>query len=108
MAIFMSGLALLAAGVCLVLLIQEKKRNQKRNAAAVQLIQATENQFIKELEELKGKVSDLMEGVVPDFNEALAAKNAVDEFNMGLSAIIGFDPMEAVKKSRQERLGTEE
>ena len=32
----LSGLALLAASVCLILLIQEKKRNQKRNTAALQ------------------------------------------------------------------------
>lgn len=32
-ALMLSGLALLAAGVCLCLLMQEKKRNQERNAA---------------------------------------------------------------------------
>jgi arginyl-tRNA synthetase len=34
-ALMLSGLALLAAGVCLCLLMQEKKRNQERNSAAV-------------------------------------------------------------------------
>ena len=34
----LSGLALLAATVCLILLIQEKKRNQKRNTALCDLL----------------------------------------------------------------------
>jgi hypothetical protein len=40
-AIIMSGLALLAATVCLILLIQEKKRNQKRNAALIDYVDNT-------------------------------------------------------------------
>lgn len=136
----MSGLALLAAIVCLIMIIQEKKRNQKRNADLVNLISAecasvknasaaaimnsfksvndSYTQKFSELrleidnrstkfDELSTKVDRLEKGIVPDYQEALAAKNSVDEFNRGLSAIMGFDPMEAARKSRQERMGAE-
>jgi hypothetical protein len=113
----LSGLALLAASVCLILLIQEKKRNQKRNTALVNLI---DNYFTRSMTTLEGvrgcvvmfnttvtemnsRVKKLEEGISPDYNEALAAKQAVDDFNMGISAILTFDPMTAVKKSREEQ-----
>lgn len=113
----LSGLALLAASVCLILLIQEKKRNQKRNTALVNLI---DNYFTRSMTTLEGvrgcvvmfnttvtemnsRVKKLEEGISPDYNEALAAKQAVDDFNIGLSAILNFDPMAAMKKSREEQ-----
>jgi hypothetical protein len=113
----LSGLALLAASVCLILLIQEKKRNQKRNTALVNLI---DNYFTRSMTTLEGvrgcvvmfnttvtemnsRVKKLEEGISPDYNEALAAKQAVDDFNMGISAILNFDPMAAMKKSREEQ-----
>lgn len=115
----LSGLALLAASVCLILLIQEKKRNQKRNTAALQYADAAaqkvlilakneanaaaEAAYKNALEQFEKRVSDLEKGISPDYNEALAAKQAVDDFNMGISAILNFDPMTAMKKSREEQ-----
>ena len=113
----LSGLALLAASVCLILLIQEKKRNQKRNTALVNLIDNYFTRSMTTLEgvrgcvvmfnttvtEMNGRVKKLEEGISPDYNEALAAKQAVDDFNIGLSAILNFDPMAAMKKSREEQ-----
>ena len=128
----LSGLALLAASVCLILLIQEKKRNQKRNTALCDLLRAEFDQVIAYIGEFKvnsrndfaetfgkldgialkldqivlafGKrIDDLEKGISPDYNEALAAKQAVDDFNMGISAILNFDPMTAIKKSREEQ-----
>lgn len=133
-AIIFSGLALLAAIVCLILLIQEKKRNQKRNTALCNLLRAefdqviacigefkvcSRNDFAATFEKLDGitlkldqfvldfskRIGDLEKGISPDYNEALAAKQAVDDFNMGISAILNFDPMAAVKKSREEQEG---
>lgn len=123
----LSGLALLAASVCLILLIQEKKRNQKRNTALCNLLRTEFEQVIAYIGEFKrnsrndfaevfGKldgivmlfnkrIEDLEKGISPDYNEALAAKQAVDDFNMGISAILNFDPMTAMKKSREEQEG---
>ena len=131
----MSGLALLAATISLVITVREKKRNQKRNADIVNFVEAEckavseavgremqnhstkFDEFSKAIRRIttkvdvlfdnfkdySTKVDNLEKGIVPDYEEALAAKNSVDEFNRGLSAIMGFDPMEAVRKSREER-----
>jgi hypothetical protein len=48
-------------------------------------------------------IKQLKDGIVPDYKEALAAKNSVDEFNRGLSAILNFDPMEAARKAREDQ-----
>lgn len=57
---------------------------------------------LKQLKEIAGKLERLEQGVVPDYNEALAAANAVNDFNKGISAILGYDPGEAMRASRKE------
>ena len=54
----------------------------------------------EEVRKLRSRVKDLENGVVPGFEEAKAAVKAVNDFNVGLSAIMGYDPMAALKKSR--------
>lgn len=115
----LSGLALLAAILCLILIIQEKKRNQKRNAASLQYVDAavqkalvlakneahaaSEAVYKNLCERFENRVSDLEKGVVPEFEEAKAAADAVNDFNRGLSAIMGFDPLEAARNIRKSR-----
>lgn len=139
-ALIMSGLALLAACVCLCLLVQEKKRNQKRNAAMLdyinrecealstaagsytdescnriaekyqKLLIEIQDRLLKELysedKKILARVEKLEQGVVPDFEAAMAAANAVNSFNQGISNILGFDPHEALEAKREkERQG---
>lgn len=52
--------------------------------------------------ENKGRIERLEQGVVPDFEEAIRAVNAVNDMNKGIANIFEFDPLEALKKSRQE------
>lgn len=124
----MSGLALLAATVSLFISVREKKRNQKRNADMVNYIDVGNKNLVDaielkeevllskikgafdaiwkystEFDKLSTRVDKLEQGIVPDYQEALAAKNSVDEFNRGLSAIMGYDPMEVARKAREER-----
>ena len=114
----MSGLALLAATVCLTITLREKKRNEKRNAAALQYVDnrcdgnfnemnqrdAEYRTFLEDrLHDIFVDLKQLKDGIVPDYQEALAAKNSVDEFNRGLSAIMGYDPMAVARKAREER-----
>ena len=114
----MSGLALLAATVCLTITMREKKRNEKRNAAALQYVDnrcdgnfnemnqrdAEYRTFLEDrLHDIFVDLKQLKDGIIPDYQEALAAKNSVDEFNRGLSAIMGYDPMEVARKAREER-----
>ena len=105
----LSGLALLAAGVSLILTFQEKKRNEKRNAAALQYADAAvrdaECRVKAGMDNLYSnadkRLSNLESGICPDFEEAKAAAKAVNDFNAGLSAIMNFDPMEEARKARE-------
>ena len=100
-ALIASGLALLAAGVCLYLLMQEKKRNTKRNAAVIQLIERVDNETTNRIEKLE-------KGVVPDYEAAQAAANAVNDFNKGISNILGFDPVAALQAQRKNERQVDE
>ena len=93
-----SGLALLAV---VANAIYEKKRSQKRNAALMQYVDTG-------LRQLEEKVKKLEQGAVPDYEEARKAADAVNDFNRGISSILGFDPHEAWQKEKQrERMGGE-
>lgn len=98
LAITLSGLALLAAGVLSVLYVQEKKRNEKQRADALV-------EYAKSYKELLERIDNLEKGIVPDFEEAKSAVKAVDEFNRGLSNIMGFDPMKALQRDRNRSQG---
>lgn len=52
--------------------------------------------------ENKERIEKLERGIVPDFEEAMRAVNAVNDMNKGIANIFEFDPFEALKKSRQE------
>lgn len=60
------------------------------------------------LRKLSRRVGVLEQGLVPDYEAAKEAVKSVNDFNLGISGILGFDPLEAAKKSRQaERMGGE-
>lgn len=64
--------------------------------------------FEEKISAIQKRLHDLEHGIVPDYAEALAAKNSVDEFNKGLSAIMGFDPIAAYRKqAEKEKYGGE-
>ena len=57
---------------------------------------------------LSTKVDNLEKGIVPDYNEALKAKESVDMFNEGISNLLNYDPVDAAKKLRKQAMfGTE-
>lgn len=151
-----SGLALLAATICIILLVQEKKRNQKRSAATADYIEAEvtaafletnkkieilkkeyeralknqKQEFEKEIQKLESNLelmdinltsqinetnfgieamkegcekrfSNLENGLIPDHEEAKRAVQSLNDFNRGISSIMGFDPYEALKRENQ-------
>ena len=60
------------------------------------------------LRKLSRRVGGLEQGLGPDYEAAKEAVKSVNDFNLGISGILGFDPLEAAKKSRQaERMGGE-
>ena len=109
-----SGLALLAAFLCLILLLQEKKRTEKRNVAMLQLIETECRKIGNEdyeqrlkmnvrIQNLNENVEKLMKGIVPDYNEAVEAKKAVDTFSRDITNLLNFDPMAAAREARIRR-----
>lgn len=101
-AIVLSSLALLAALACLSLVVYERKRSKERSAALMQYADSVKASVDITLTALSGKVKDLEGGVVPDYEKAKAAADAVNNFNAGISGILGFDPHDVLKKQRAE------
>ena len=101
-AIILSSLALLAATTSLLLVLGERKRSQKRNTA---LLQYVGSKITEAIQGINDRVKALEEGVVPDFEKAKAAANAVNDFNAGISGILGFDPYEALQAQREQHHG---
>ena len=127
----LSGLALLAAGANIILLCVKKKRDEARWTALLQYIdnvcngtmEAAEEtikeccgELSKEQEdklrtayanierrfaEIIDELVKLKAGTVPDYEAAVAAANAVNEFNAGISSILNFDPIAVARARRQ-------
>lgn len=130
-AIIFSSLALLAAASCLLLLLRAEKRRTKQRAAYLEYtdntVRLASDQLYRRCAELESviveknsevrtelgmyidrhlkkmdeRVSALESGTVPDFEKAKEAANAVNDFNAGISGILGFDPMEVIRKQRE-------
>lgn len=104
-AFVMSVLALFVSIVSLAMYGIEKKRSNKRNAAMLDFVTATVNRAIQS-SGLDSRIQKLEQGITPDYEQAKAAANAVNDFNRGITNILGFDPVSALKKEQQrERLG---
>lgn len=123
--LIIGSLALVAATVSVVLTAREQKRSHKRNAAYVETLRtvvqehrtALEKFLLEELKKLEARtaqqvteaqmnvesrLSDLEGGVIPDYEKAKQAAKAVNDFSAGISGILGFDPVEALKQSRKQ------
>lgn len=61
-----------------------------------------------DMEAVKKNVTDLMNGVVPEYEEAVKAKEAVNSFSRDIAAILNFDPVQAARETRlRNRSGQE-
>ena len=114
-AIILSSLALAAATGSVVLTLRERKRNLERNAVqmdyadsvgsnvlkkAVYAASASVDALVARFEEQEKGIEELRKGIVPDFEKAKAAAEAVNSFNSGITGILGFDPYDALKAAR--------
>lgn len=114
--IIMSALALCAAVASFISVGQSKKqigalrsRQDEENRNLSQWkgrhtdAHAQQNEHLAEtLREIGRRVKSLEDGMCPDYEKAKAAAEAVNSFNDGLSNILGYDPIEAAKKQRQD------
>lgn len=117
-AMILSGLALLAAGVSLILIIREKKRNEERNAAFERykntMLQYVDKKFeslqadMKKYtdESITRKVDPVLKKVESIGDDLMNANNSFqDQLGQTLSNIMAFDPMEAQRKARLRAMG---
>lgn len=91
------------ACVCSLLGWQVIRLERKVNRTAINLKNYADASARSECAVLEPRLRKLEEGVIPNYEEARKAAKAVDDFNIGLSAIMNFDPMAAAKKARDEK-----
>ena len=119
-AIILSSLALAAATGSIILTLRERKRNLERNAAqmdyadrvgsdilnrAADAVSAAAANLGMRIEKQGKELEELHKGIVPDFEKAKAAAQAVNDFNSGITGILGFDPYDALKAARAKESG---
>lgn len=85
---------------------------QEITASKKEAAENTRNSFLRAVAALRNlsdrvkkqseRIHDLESGVIPDYDEAKKAVDAVNDINRGISGILGYDPLEARRKSRQE------
>lgn len=55
----------------------------------------------RRFEKNEAEIQNLKSGTIPDYETALSAAKAVNDFNAGISAIMNYDPIAAVRAQRQ-------
>lgn len=70
--------------------------------SAVKSVNRKAEEAKKVAQENAKHIDDLEQGIVPDFETARKAVDEVNRFNEGIAGILGFDPLQAMKKGRQE------
>lgn len=70
-------------------------------AMAENAVGAAFGQCTHSIANVAAEVEKLKAGAMPDYEAAVAAANAVNDFNAGLAAIMNFDPIEVARARRQ-------
>ena len=85
--------------------VQQVRRDASKEAerTITRIINKERESWQKSMTAMEMRITDLENGTVPDFEQAKEAARAVNDFNKGLSAIMGYDPFEARKKAQEER-----
>ena len=58
------------------------------------------NELEDETRQLLDRVEKLEKGIVPDYNEALRAASAVNDFNAGIANILNYNQLDEMRKAR--------
>lgn len=82
--------------------VKETAGRMEKVLAAIKAVNRKAEDAKKAAEENKKHIADLEQGIVPDFETARKAVDEVNKFNEGIAGILGYDPLQAMKKSRQE------
>ena len=82
--------------------VNEVDAKADRNVKAIRAVNSKAEGILKEVKKERLRIEDLEQGVVPDFEAARKAVDAVNDVNKGIAGILNYDPLEALKASRQE------
>lgn len=82
--------------------VKEVDAKADRNVKAIRAVNSKAEGILKEVKKDRLRIEDLEQGVVPDFEAARKAVDAVNDVNKGIAGILNYDPLEALKASRQE------
>ena len=112
-AMIMSGLALLVATVCLILVIRENKCKEKWKRTVFQCIDhdckaavdASKEYTDKKISERVDPVMKKVESIGEDLMDANGRFQ--DQLGQTLSNIMSFDPLESHRKARKQSMGME-
>lgn len=63
--------------------------------------ESRDKMIAQKFEDIHSEIEKLKSGLAPDYEKALVAAKAVNDFNTGLSAIMNYDPIAAVRAQRQ-------
>ena len=80
------------------ILEKEKDSFKAENSA---FISQFSEQISERFAQQQSDIEKLKSGACPNYEAALAAANAVNDFNAGISAIMNFDPIEAARARRR-------
>lgn len=81
---------------------KETNERLEKVFSAVKSVNRKAEEAKKAAQENAKHIDDLEQGIVPDFETARKAVDEVNKFNEGIAGILGFDPLQAMKKGRQE------
>lgn len=85
-----------------VALLQYVDEGDKKNNSRIDKVFVAVKTVNEKTKENAQHIDALEQGIVPDFETARKAVDEVNKFNEGIAGILGFDPLEAMKKGRQE------
>lgn len=111
-ALIMLSAALVVATAALTVQIRRNRAQIRKMRALYEALRGTMEREFSNIDrtnrDIMSCVDDLKNGVVPDYEKAKAAAKAVNDFHDGLAGIMGFDPMQAIKRSRENSGGNAE
>ena len=95
--------AAVCLAACTLMVRKERKARKLAIAEALDYALGRLAEYEHTLKETEMRVEDLENGIIPDFEQAKEAVKSVNDFNKGISAIMGYDPFEARRKAQEER-----
>jgi hypothetical protein len=77
------------------------KKIEESTRLIMEDVDSVGRKIARRFERNEEEIKNLKSGTIPDYETALSAAKAVNDFNAGISAIMNYDPIAAVRAQRQ-------